>query len=237
MCDSSLQTITLPASIESIGVSAFFRCAALGNLVTKATTPPGATPLSFHGIPATCTLTVPCETSQDYTDEWGSFNVFAEIVEDCRDEFTVTVTSHDPTMGSAMVDGEPSAIVLAGDEAILTAVANEGYHFVRWNDDSTDNPRIIIVTDNITYTAYFEVGEDVSIGNVNASSALIYVADGRIVIESENEATPFLACVYDMTGRQVAMLQSAGKTPALPSGVYLVRLGDKSVHKVVVKNN
>ena len=38
----------------------------------------------------------------------------------------------------------------------LTAIAKEGYQFIRWQDGNTDNPRIITVTADEEYTAYFE---------------------------------------------------------------------------------
>ena len=39
--------------------------------------------------------------------------------------------------------------------ATLIATAEEGYHFIKWNDNNTDNPRTINVTENQTYTATF----------------------------------------------------------------------------------
>jgi uncharacterized repeat protein (TIGR02543 family) len=43
----------------------------------------------------------------------------------------------------------------AGSSVELTAIPNEGYDFVRWQDGISDNPRTITVTGNATYTAYF----------------------------------------------------------------------------------
>ena len=42
-----------------------------------------------------------------------------------------------------------------GSQVTISATPNTGYHFVRWNDNNTDNPRIVDVTANATYTAYF----------------------------------------------------------------------------------
>jgi hypothetical protein len=44
----------------------------------------------------------------------------------------------------------------ANATATLTATANDGYHFTHWQDNNTQNPRIVTVTANATYTAYFE---------------------------------------------------------------------------------
>lgn len=42
----------------------------------------------------------------------------------------------------------------------LTAVANSGYDFVRWSDNTVANPRIITVTGNASYSAVFELDND-----------------------------------------------------------------------------
>ena len=39
--------------------------------------------------------------------------------------------------------------------ATISATPNYGYHFTRWNDGDTNNPRTIIVNSNKTYTAQF----------------------------------------------------------------------------------
>ena len=43
-----------------------------------------------------------------------------------------------------------------GENVIISATADIGYHFVQWNDGNTDNPRTVQVTEEKTYTAYFE---------------------------------------------------------------------------------
>ena len=42
-----------------------------------------------------------------------------------------------------------------GDTLMLEAMPNVGYEFLYWNDDVTDNPREIVVTQDSTFTAYF----------------------------------------------------------------------------------
>ena len=42
-----------------------------------------------------------------------------------------------------------------GSQVTISATPKEGHHFVRWNDNNTDNPRIVEVTANATYIAYF----------------------------------------------------------------------------------
>ena len=42
-----------------------------------------------------------------------------------------------------------------GSQVTIAATPKEGYHFLRWNDNNTDNPRVVEVSGNATYTAYF----------------------------------------------------------------------------------
>ena len=43
-----------------------------------------------------------------------------------------------------------------GQQVNISATANTGYHFVRWNDGNLQNPRTITVTGNASYTAILE---------------------------------------------------------------------------------
>ena len=44
-----------------------------------------------------------------------------------------------------------------GTSVNLIAVANEGYRFVSWGDEVTDNPRTVIANENgVVYSAIFE---------------------------------------------------------------------------------
>ena len=73
-------------------------------------------------------------------------------------QYTLTVTSANPSMGTVSGGGTYNS----GATATLMATANNGYHFTRWQDNNTQNPRTVTVTANATYTAYFEAdgGDD-----------------------------------------------------------------------------
>ena len=68
------------------------------------------------------------------------------------ESFQVTVTSDNTTMGTVSGSGTYY------DGAIITISATPApmHRFVRWNDNNTDNPRQVVVSGDITYTAYFE---------------------------------------------------------------------------------
>lgn len=221
---SSLSSFTIHSLVTTIGNATFRGCSGLINIISKATYPPSCLSQTFNGVPAYCTLTVPCGSLTYYsvTSPWNT--AFPIMNEDCRDEYMVNVTCNDPSMGTALVNGAATATVLDGDEVTLTATGNPGYHFLRWNDNNTDSVRTVEVHGNVTYTAYFASNSTEAIDDVNGSNIKVYVIDGRIVVEGR-ESRP--VWVFDMYGRVVDNGQ-------LPSGVYLIKVGTLPARKVVV---
>ena len=71
-------------------------------------------------------------------------------------QYTITVNANDTTMGTVTGGG----VYEANATATLTATANTGYKFVKWQDGNTSNPRTITVTKDETYTATFEALPD-----------------------------------------------------------------------------
>ena len=68
-----------------------------------------------------------------------------------------TITTNVTPAGAGTVTG--GGTYHYGDNVTLTATAGSGYEFAGWNDGNSDNPRLITVTGNATYTATFsEVG-------------------------------------------------------------------------------
>ena len=78
-------------------------------------------------------------------------STFTAIFE--ANSFTISTSVIDDAMGSVTEGGEYAY----GTKITLTATTNSGYRFAQWSDGNTDNPRIITVTENKTYTAEFEV--------------------------------------------------------------------------------
>ena len=65
--------------------------------------------------------------------------------------YVVNVTSNNEQAGSVTGGGT----FRYGEQTVLNATANDGYHFIQWSDGNTDNPRTVTVTENKTYTAVF----------------------------------------------------------------------------------
>ncbi len=142
--------------------------------------------------------------------------------------YTVTVNSDNPAMGRATVNGGTTASVMNGETVTITATANEGYHFLRWNDNDTHAVRTITVTEDMTFTAYFEALQ--GIDDITTEEVNIYAIDGQIVIETEQNAE---IGIYDIVGRRVDYgHKTRFDVPA--AGVYLVKIGALPTQKVVV---
>ena len=81
-------------------------------------------------------------------DNGGSGNGSGEV-----EQVFIGTSVNDQAMGSVTGMGTYDK----GTTVTLTATANEGYRFVRWSDDVTDNPRTVTADVNgAAYTAVFE---------------------------------------------------------------------------------
>ena len=142
--------------------------------------------------------------------------------------YTVSLVAGDSTMGSVSGGGT----FAEGDTATLSATPNAGFHFVAWSDGVSDNPRQLVVTADTALAALFEADSTQGIGNVEKMTFSAVAIDGRIHVRLDNEQDEFR--VYDISGRELSRQRGSGETPAMPTGVYLVKIGILPAQKVVV---
>ena len=76
-------------------------------------------------------------------------------------QYTITVTSNSSSYGTVSGGGTYEE----GAQVTLTATANSGYKFKQWDDGNTENPRVITVTQDATYAAYFEKENNLELGH------------------------------------------------------------------------
>ena len=110
-------------------------------------------------------------------------STFTAIFE--ANSFAITTMVNDDAMGSVTEGGEYAY----GTEITLTATSNGGYRFAQWSDGSTDNPRIVTVTENKTYTAEFEV----EVFGVYAAAAVPSMGGVKVTLTAE----PIEGLVFD----------------------------------------
>ena len=146
---SSLTSITIPNSVTWIGRESFGNCPKLDTITCLGSTPPAATDLRANT--QTCVLVVPKVAYTNYLRHayWGQFLTIETIDVDYK---TITAIANNSDWGSV----EGGDYYDNGETATLTAIPNNGYRFVKWDDEVTDNPRTIVVTQDSTFTAIFE---------------------------------------------------------------------------------
>ena len=145
------------------------------------------------------------------------------------DQHIITVLSANMNMGTVT----PGGTYDYGTEIFISADALEGYEFVSWNDGNTDNPRTIIVEQDSTFIANFQLSD--GINDLTMPDINIYSYEDQIVIVN---AEGFSVEVFDMSGRLVVsesrIAQSECRYTISAPGIYLVKVGDIVIKKVTI---
>ena len=112
--------------------------------------------------------------------------------------YTVTVLVNNDSYGTV----EGGGIYEEGTVVTLTAIPAEGYYFVMWDDEVTDNPRQLTVEADTTLTAVFaqEVGIDESDMKPGMMKMYPNPASQKVTIECPGAKA---LSVVDMKGREV----------------------------------
>ena len=92
--------------------------------------------------------------------------------QEAASKFRITVTSSGSACGTVAGGG----VYTKGDIIKIEAFPKENYSFFKWGDGNTDNPRMITVTDNQIYKAYFNYT-----GDCKVSVSILSVYQGQIV--------------------------------------------------------
>ena len=71
----------------------------------------------------------------------------------------------------------------------ITAIPNIGYHFVQWNDGVATNPRVVILTQDTTFTAEFAMDLSGTCGKDNALSWVYQPSSKTLAIIGSGELT------------------------------------------------
>ena len=136
----------------------------------------------------------------------------------------LTVLSNNEKMGTVSGGGEYKS-----DSTVrIEAHANDGFCFTRWNDNITENPRDITLSQDSTFTAYFE-SIDTKVNETSDDGFDVTVQDKTIYVHNSdgNEIQ-----VTDITGRTIYSGYDTTITVRTP-GVYIVRCGDQTKKTVV----
>ena len=145
--------------------------------------------------------------------------------------YTVTVLC-DETQGFILGAGT----YIAGSIATIAAIPADGFVFVRWSDGTTNNPKQVIVDEDIILAAFFEF-TSVDENGMEAVNLYPNPASDKLYFEGLEEACEI--SIYNVMGMKVktTMLQSDSEINIsdLPTGLYLVRIGNQQPLKLIKK--
>ena len=148
--DSSLRSVKLPTSIDSISRCAFVDCVSLSEIEVPVLDPIEIDESVFSSVDkSSCRLIVPAPSIGKYraAPVWRDFlNI------ESGDFLTITVLSAASIMGGVTGTG----VYRYGDSPYIAANPSRGYRFTRWSDGSTEQYRRVALTSDSTITAYFE---------------------------------------------------------------------------------
>ena len=179
---TGLTSITIPDNVDSIGSRAFADCKDLTTVTLTSTTPPvllgGWYGYAFDGCDNLKAVYIPCGTKEAY-EAAGWRNL--PLTEPAPDGVVSVET--DNAKGTAKIEDQSSC--RNNSTATISATAQYGYHFTKWNDGNMDNPRTVRVTKDITYTAYFAPNQytissevnDAKRGSVSGGTTTDYLND------------------------------------------------------------
>ena len=222
-CSSFTGALTIGNSVTTIGDYAFGNCSGLTSIVCKTPTPPvpgiGGSNI-FTGISNSIPVYVLCGMLPYFeSSDWTTcVTNFQEVLP------VVTVQSNDDTMGSAAVTQQNTC---ENPQAIIAATANDGYHFVKWDDENIDNPRTVEVTSDTTFMAIFEHLDGTD--NILANQLNIYPNPAKDVITvASSELQNETYTVFSISGQTLMRGKLQGKTTtinvsALADGVYILK--------------
>ncbi len=145
---SGLTSITIPESVTNINDYAFNDCQNLANVVCMPTVPPtiNEDPFTMADI-----IYVPAVAVNNYKS--AKIWKYKEI----KPFYTLTAKSANELFGTIQGD----SILLEDKQLTISAIPNDGYHFVKWSDGNTDNPRTYSTAKDTSFTAIFEAHTEV----------------------------------------------------------------------------
>ena len=141
--------LTFPAAVATIGNYAFANTTPLTLIEMLGSVPPTIYDSTFASATSSTAVHVPCGSILTYymSQHWGDFSNLSE-----SSPYRISVSVNNSLMGSAAVTQQPTC---SSPIARIQAFANTDYHFIRWNDGNSANPRTLIISSDSAFTAVF----------------------------------------------------------------------------------
>lgn len=123
------------------------------------------------------------------------------------------------------IEGGTSAEYL--DEVTLTVVPDYGYHFVKWNDGNTENPRTIYLTQDTTFTAEFAVDKS---GVCGVNNELVWSYE-------DNSQTLTITGEGDLTENYTFGIEAPTQMKSLIISNEVTSIGDSAFYGMTTINH
>ena len=163
----------------------------------------------------------------------GDAEYIASFSQNPVQTFTVTVL-YDETQGFILGAGT----YISGSIASIAAIPADNYEFLRWSDGTTDNPKEVLVDQDIVLAAFFAF-TSVDENSMETISLYPNPASDKIHIEGlegEHEVQ-----IYNAFGMKVMTTTLQGDSEInvsdLPAGYYLIRIDNRRAVKLIKENN
>ena len=207
---------------------------------------------TFKGCPSTTKIIVPCGTLDIFVGSFPGGNPHwqgegAEVTwttanfEEAECLNTLTVLSNDINLGNAIsINGCTTLTTTTPDNttttfsgtATLYALAKGGTLFVGWDDGNLENPRIVTVSSDTTFTANFATCNGAGIQDVRAASSLKVYPNptaNTLHVEMEREVNNGTLTLFDLNGKAALSQPINGRSAQmnmsmLNTGNYILRL-------------
>lgn len=224
---TNLESVYLPASIETIGYKAFYECKQLSSLTVYAMVPPAVENYAFSGIPEGLVVYVPASSISQYQEAegWKNFT-FLPIQEDIRN---VTIS---------LPEGTDASVYAQMWLELTNRKSGQRMHFVMTDRSSYTFANIIR---NTSWNAVIRNQRGDVFGKIDA----IDVADEDVTIAFESLQQPqnVTLTVKDAEGKdvtadtQITWTDAAGNYLAQSYSVNGLLPGNKLGYNIVLSQN
>ena len=118
------------------------------------------------------------------------------------------------------------------DVVTLIVVPDYGYHFSKWSDGNTDNPRTVVLTQNMTFAAEFAVDKSGTCGKDNLLK-WSFANDGTLTISGNGELTENYTYGVEAPNQMQTLIIEKGVT-AIGAQAFK---GKTTLQKMVIGSN
>ncbi len=184
---SGVTTLFVGENVRNIPTCAFYHCTNLSTVNLLSPDPPLCDINSFAYTSINNTVfNIPCHSQEAYETAWSNYNIY-NFVEPTSPNFTVdfspeqttNVILRDSLMGFATYN---TYGLRCDSSAVVVGAPYYGYKFIAWQDGNTENPRMVHLSSDTTFTALFAKrmfhvypeSSDTTLGTVSNPDSALY---------------------------------------------------------------